>query len=156
MLRFICLWLAAANLMLPVETLDGKARAVPGDIAKPAVLVVTFDRAATDEGAEWSARLRETVPAAGVYQVAILEDVPSFVRGFVIGQMKRSVPSSMHSNFLIATKRSDEWKRFAGYAYGAVPYVLVIGRDGEMRVRDHGKFDRSKLAAIREAWQSAP
>jgi hypothetical protein len=45
-------------------------------------------------------------PIAGIYQIAILDNVPSLVRSFVISALRGAIPKDLHDHFWIATSSS--------------------------------------------------
>ncbi|HET8897252.1 MAG TPA: hypothetical protein VFN09_00520 [Rhodanobacteraceae bacterium] len=87
-------------LQLDARTLSDQAFQIPGDLASgPAVLVVGFTKAAQKQTTAWSRQLTD-LDKVSVYEVAILEDVPTLIRRFVIGSIKSAVPKALHDHFL--------------------------------------------------------
>jgi hypothetical protein len=124
--------LSIAGLNLPAQNLKGLPRAFPADMAEHrAIVVVTFSQAASDEGAQWTRKLREkqTELAITIYQVAILEEVPPMVRFLVISAMRRGIPKELHDNFWIATSSAREWQEVIGSrSLGQAHVFLLEGR----------------------------
>ena len=144
---------------LPVEALTGKTLSVPADAPTPtAIFVITFEREARTEASKWTSELRAALPSdqTTVYEVAVLDDVPAFARSFVVSQIRRSVPPTMHGNFLIVTKRGDEWRKAVAVTNGAnEAYVLATTRKGEIVWRGRGKFTRTQLGELASALRAA-
>jgi hypothetical protein len=137
---------------LPVETLNGKALAVPRDATAPSIFVVTFEREASSQASEWTSELRKAI-SINVYQVAVLESVPGFARSFVAGKIRRSVPRAMHDHFLVASKMSAEWRDAVGFSAANDAYVILATPKGQILWRAHGKFTQARLAEVAAAAQ---
>lgn len=77
-----------------VETLSGKRLELSRDVASGlGVLIIGFTKASRAQTSEWSRRLEPEVSrtfAAHVYEVAVVADVPTLLRSFVIGQIRAS------------------------------------------------------------------
>ncbi len=105
--------LSIADLNLSAQNLKGDPRMFPADLAeKRAVVVVTFSKSASDEATEWTRKLHgnEKTLAASIYQIAILENVPSLFRSLVISGLRRAIPKDLQDHFWIATSASKEWQ----------------------------------------------
>jgi hypothetical protein len=126
-----------------VETLSGERLELSRDVASGvAVLIVGFTKASRVQTSEWSRRLESDLPrtfAAKVYEVAVLDDVPRLVRGFVIGQIRSSVPKAIHPRFLLVLEHGDVWKRLAGAGDEDAAYLVLV-RHGEVAWRGTGKL----------------
>lgn len=135
---------------LPTEALDGKSVVVPvRGTGGATVYVVTFERAAQSQASEWSTELRKTLPApTRVFQVAVLDDVPAFVRSFVVSGIRRSVPESIRGTFLVASERGGEWRSILGFLSGSEAYIFAATRDGHVLWRAHGKFSAASLTDL--------
>jgi hypothetical protein len=137
----------AASLALPATTLTGTARVFPRDAARPrAVFVVTFSKAASSAATEWTKMLRDRgVP---VFQVAVIDDVPGFMRGFVIRSMRSGVPEALQDHFWTVTDHRDEWKRLLDARDGKEPHVFML-EDGDRIVHVvHGSASAVKLREL--------
>src|SRR5262245_8519563 len=148
MVSLILALASAAGLVLPAETLDGAARSFPKDADAPrAVFVVTFTKAASKLGAEWTRRLREAQSAssAPVFQVAVLEEVPKMFRGTVISAMKRQIPQTLHATFWTAVSNSADWRQLADSTSPKEPSVFVIDQHDRIVWRGHGEPTDAKI-----------
>ncbi len=145
---------AAAMPPLPVETLTGTALSVPGGLPPgPCLLVVGFSHASQTPVTAWMNRLDQAQNrAAGVavYQVAILEDVPSFIRGFVRRSIRGDTPKSRRDHFLVATTGEKEWKGLAGYQAQApdTAYLLLLDKEHNVAWHQAGAVSRARYAAL--------
>lgn len=143
--------LSLAGLNLPTQNLAGEPRVFPADIAQPrAVVVVTFSKKASDQATEWTRRLRENQEkmAASIYQIAILEDVPSLFRSFVISGIKRAIPKDLRDNFWIATSSSKQWQECTGSGSSDEAHVFVLVDRSEITWRFHGAFSDATLHSL--------
>jgi len=140
-----------AGLNLPTLGLDGQPHLFPADLSQErAVVVVTFSKAASEQATEWTRKLRENEKtlAAGIYQIAVLEDVPAFFRAFVVSGLKRAIPKALYDHFWIATSLSKEWqKQLRAESLDEAHVVVVEGR-GEITWRFSGVFSESTLRSL--------
>jgi hypothetical protein len=152
---FLAAALSIAGLNLSTQNLKGEPRVFPADVAQSrAVVVLTFSKSASDEASEWTRKLRENQQklAASIYQIAILEDVPTLFRSFVISALRRAIPRDLHDNFWIATSSSKEWQECTGFKSLGEAHVFVLEDRSQITWRFHGAFSehmlRSLLAAL--------
>jgi hypothetical protein len=154
MIKIVGLWAAGlwiAGLNLPTLDLKGEPHVFPADLAKDrAVVVVTFSKAASDQAIEWTRKLRENEKAlaASIYQIAVLEDVPRFVRSFVISALKRALPKTLHDHFWVATSFSKEWQKQIGGASLDEAHVVLLEDRREITWRFHGVFSEAALRSL--------
>ena len=143
--------LSMAGTNLSTQNLKGEQRAFPADIVEGrAVVVLTFSKTASDRATEWTRKLREREQplAAGIYQIAVLEDVPALLRSFVISAIKRSVPAELHQNFWIALSSSKEWQKRTGATALDQPQVLLLEGRSEIAWHFQGAFSDAALRAL--------
>lgn len=150
---------AHVPMALPSRTLAGKAFVVPFDLpSKPAVLIVGFSRSSKSQTTAWSrriagdARLKGTV---SVFQVAMLEDVPSFLRGFVTQGIRKSVPAALQGRFLVVTENTNAWKKLMAYAAPDSAYLAVLDAGHDVVWRTSGAPKAAALDALRAAVSAA-
>src|SRR5438132_1045148 len=105
-----CFFLAIAVTVAPVKgpvvwpasnvaTLSGKAIVIPTQLASLNILVVGFTKRSRSETAAWSLRLRNdarVTRAVSVYDVMVLDGVPSFFRSMIVKQVTSGVPKERH------------------------------------------------------------
>ncbi|MBC5802928.1 MAG: hypothetical protein GIX03_07990 [Candidatus Eremiobacteraeota bacterium] len=85
---------------LEAQTLARKRVVVPDDLrGKPAFLVMGFNRGAADNVKKWSVALQGSRHAPTVYSIAVLDNVPAFFRGFVLGGIRKSAGKNMLVTF---------------------------------------------------------
>src|SRR5258705_5967270 len=125
---FLAVITTVASMRLPVTTLNGEPRSFPRDAEQPrSVFVVSFSKNASAEASEWTRKLRENQGklSAAIYQVAILEDVPSLFRSFVVSSLRRQVPQHLHDHFWVALTATAAWQRCVDSQSSAEPHVFV-------------------------------
>jgi len=143
--------LSMAGLNLLTHNLKGESRLFPADIAqRRAVVVVTFSKSASDEASEWTRKLRENQQklTASIYQVAILEDVPSLFRSFVISALKRAIPGSLHDSFWIATSSAKEWQEHTRARSLGEAHVFLLEDRSQITWRFNGAFSERSLQTL--------
>jgi hypothetical protein len=148
---FVAAALSIAGVNLSAQNLKGEPRVFPGDIAqRRAVIVVTFSESASDEASEWTRKLRENQQklATGIYQIAVLEDVPALFRSFVISSLKRAIPRELHDNFWIATSSSREWQDRTGSTSLDQAHVFVLENRSQITWRFDGAFGERILHSL--------
>jgi hypothetical protein len=139
------------GVSLPAETLSEKPRVFPRDAAGPrAVFVVTFSKAASAQGSEWTRRLREkqAALAAPVYQVAVLEGAPRFVRSMVVSALRRDVPKGSHDQFWIVTANTKEWQRCVDSTSADEAHVFLLEKGNRIVWRTRGNVSDARIEEL--------
>jgi hypothetical protein len=99
-------------------TLEEQAIILPDAVrGKVTLLIITFSKAAGELGRGWGDPFLKDYPQddkVTSYAIAMLEDVPSLMRGMVRGGIKRGVPLSMRRRFLTVTQDENQWKQYVG------------------------------------------
>ena len=142
---------SVAGMSLPVSTIDGDVRSFPQDADLPrSVFVVTFTKAATEQGAAWSRKLRDAGEALGaaVFQVSVIEDVPKMFRSSVISGMARQLPQPIHSRFWVAASDGKAWEQCVELVSRREAYVFVVDRRDRIVWRAHGDVTDARLQEI--------
>ena len=123
------------------ETLSGKrivlADAVRGHVA---VLVAGFTKESGDGCGAWAKALRSDPALAGVpiYQVAMLEQAPSFVRGAIKSGLRKGLTPAQQDNFVVLTQDVKPWQGYFSVTEGKDPYVVLLDAEGRVRWHGHG------------------
>lgn len=123
------------------DTLSGHrvvlARAVSG---KPAVLIASFSKDAGPGCGEWSKAVRADSSLAGVavYEAAMLEQAPGFVRGMIKSSMRKGLSTAEQDNFLVFTQDEALWRSYFGVTSDKDPWVVLIDAAGQVRWHGHG------------------
>lgn len=134
---------------LPARTLSDHDITIPTDLdSKPTVLIVGFTRASRPQTSAWSRKLADLKPGT-VLHVAILEDVPGFVRRFVLRGMKSDIPTNMHDRFLVVVQQAVLWRSLCQLQDEDSACVLLIGSAGQLLWRGGGEVTGEALAELR-------
>ena len=135
---------AGAQVVPRVEgaTMSGRAIVLPDAVkGKRAVLVVSFAKSASAECRAWLNTLKGEYPsreAVPVYLILELEDVPKFVRGFVVRAIKKDLGTEGAEIGVPIFSGTEEWKKVVGFAKSDEAYVVVLGADGKIELVVHG------------------
>ena len=137
-----------------VNTLDGHTLTLPADLpARATVLILGFGRHSQDATTAWEKRVRMQLahpPAIGFYDMAMLAEVPGFVRPMVLRSVRKAVPDVLKPNFVPLTEHEDDWKRAAGYdpAQPDAAYVLLVDAHGNVRWSTHENYNDARWQAL--------
>ena len=136
------------------ESLAGGAVLMPDAMrGHVSVVVLGFSKSSQDAVKAWEAGARKQLGQTDVYQVAVLEDAPSFVRGMIKHAMKGATPVDRQSHFLVVVKGAAELKKAAAFSEENDPYVLLLDGSGEIRWRTHGAVNDAALKELAEKVQ---
>jgi hypothetical protein len=150
---------AAAEPIPPLagETLSGEPFALPGDLhARPALLVVTFAKAARHAAEDWRRRLDGTFPAGHptVLSIAVLEPMPAFVRSLVVAGIRRGTPAPLHDRFLVVGADDDSWWERFGRPGDERAAVVLLDRDGAIAWSTSEPVDEHRLGELEATLES--
>jgi hypothetical protein len=162
MLRLACLAIVALSAALACaeslprlegETLSKKPIVLP-DAAhgKIALLVMGFSKKGGQATGPWEKQFKNDYGADQryvVYPVAVLEDVPHFIRGMVTSGIRSSTPPSEQDHFVVLVHGEQELKHFVGYSAPDDAYLLLLDAKGEIRWRGHGLFKDEDYTALK-------
>ncbi len=116
---------------------------------RPSAVIVGFSKSSQDAVKEWDKSARKELGNNfDVYQVAVLEDAPSFVRGMIKHAMKSATPAERQSHFLVVVKGEAELKKAASFAQADEPYVLLLNGSGEIVWKTHGAVNESAVKEL--------
>lgn len=123
------------------ETLSGK-HIVLAEVTRghPAVLVAGFSHEGGMGTGAWLKTLKADPALAGVavYQVAMLEKAPGFVRGMIKSGMRKGLSASEQDRSVVLTKDDRLWRDYFDVSDDKDPYVMLIEADGKVLWRGHG------------------
>jgi ATP10 protein len=117
-----------------------------------ALMIITFTKAGGERGREWMERFSKDYPQdhqVTSYSIAMLEDVPSMLRGLVRGGIKRGVPASMRRRFITVIKDQNQWKQYTGMKDDKNAYLFLL--DGKSRIvwTHQGAFEAATYEALK-------
>jgi len=123
------------------KTLTGKrlvvAEAVRGHAA---VLVASFSKDAGPGCDEWARTLRADPALAGVavYQLAMLEQAPGFIRGTIENGMRKGLSAAQQDSYAVLTADEKLWRAFLDVGTEKEAYVTLLDASGKVRWHGHG------------------
>ncbi len=137
--------------------LSGQSVVLPAALhGKPGVVVIGFSQSARDEVTNWGRRLGADYfgsPDLAYYEVAMLAEVPGFLRGFVTRKIREGVSQQGQMHFLPVADHEAEWKAAAGYSRPDAAYVLLLDSEGNVTWRMAGAFTASSYAELQRRLQ---
>jgi ATP10 protein len=144
---------AGALPRLEGETLSKKPIVLP-DAAhgKIALLVIGFSKKGGQATGAWQKQFKNDFGADQKYvvcPVAVLEDVPRFIRGMVTSGIRSSTPATEQDHFVILVHGEQDLKHFVGYSTPDDAYLLLLDAKGDIRWRGHGLFKDEDYAALK-------
>ncbi len=137
--------------------LDNHKLTLPNDLpARANILILGFGRHSADATTAWEKSVRQQLarpPAIAFYDIAMLAEVPGFVRPMVIRAIRHEVPEVLHPNFLVVTDHEDVWKRIAGYTPDQpdAAYLLLVDHTGHVRWSTHQPYSATTFATLKAA-----
>lgn len=96
---------------------------------------------------EWTRHLQEKkLLKAGtvLYQVAMLEDVPRFLRGMAIGGIRKGVPAERQSQFVVLVQDEAAWKKAVHHSSDDEPYLVRVNAAGVIQWRMAGRLTEAR------------
>lgn len=137
------------------ESLAGQPVTLPDSFkGHVAVVIVGFTKGSQSAVKDWDAGARKQLgDGIDVYQVAVLEDAPTFVRGMIKHSMKGAIPADRQSHFLVVVKGEGELKKAADFSVADDPYVFLLDGTGDVRWRAHGAVSEAVLKELNEKVQ---
>jgi predicted transcriptional regulator len=138
------------------ESLAGQQVVLPDSFkGHLSVVIAGFSKSSQTEVKEWETRARKQLgEKLDVYQVAVLEDAPRFVRGMITHAMKGSTPAAKQDHFLVVVKGEAELKKASAYSAADEAYVFLLDKDGEICWRAHGAVNEASLKELSERVQA--
>jgi hypothetical protein len=134
-------------------SLDDQEITLPDAAAgKVTLLIITFSKAAGERARSWNDPFFKDYPQddkVTSFAIAMLEDVPSLLRGMVRGGIKRGVPAPMRRRFLTVIKGEAEWRKHAGVQDDKDAFLLLLDGKGRMQWMHHGQFEQTVYDALK-------
>jgi hypothetical protein len=134
--------------------LDGHTVSLPQNLGTHAtVLILGFGRHSADATTPWEKAVRTQLaqaPAIAFYDMAMLAEVPGFVRPMVVSSIRHKVPPVLQPNFLPLTGEEDAWKHAAGYTPDQpdAAYILLVDHTGHILWSTHAAFTDAGFADL--------
>ena len=89
-------------------------------------------------------------PALVLYQLPVLEDMPGFIRGMVISNIKNGVPDERRDYFVPVVKGESELKKLVNYKEPDDAYLILLNRKGEIVYQMHGALTEPSYAELHQ------
>ncbi len=140
------------------QSLSGHELTLPSAIAgHPAVIVIGFSHGSQRAMERWDKEIGAQVtakPGVPLYNIAVLQDAPKFVRGMIKGSMKALVPAAGQDWFLTVVQGEEELKKAVDFSATDEAYVVVLNSSGKIVFHTHGdpseSAKREVIAQIKE------
>jgi len=140
------------------QSLAGNKVALPDDAkGKITILIFGFSRASKTATGAWADRIFAdlgTQSRFALYQLPVLESVPSFIRSMVISSMKKGVRENMRDHFVPILTGEDELKKLVGFKESDDAYLVMLDSTGHILEQKHGPFSDAAYAQLRGDVQS--
>jgi hypothetical protein len=127
------------------ETLSGKRIVLADETrGRAVVLVAGFSREGGNGTGAWVKAVRgdKALEGVAVYQVAMLEGAPSFIRGTIKSGMRKGVSAAEQDQFVVLAQDDKLWRQFFSVTTDKEPYVVLIDAKGNVVWHGHGPADR--------------
>jgi hypothetical protein len=149
--------LLADSMPMPTtqaQSLSGHEVTLPTAVAgHPAVIVIGFTQGSQRAMERWDKEIGAQVtakPGVPLYNIAVIQDAPRFVRGMIKGSMKVLVPAAGQDRFLTVVQGQDELKKAVDFSAGGDAYVVVLDAAGKIVFRTHGDPSESAKKQVIE------
>ena len=139
--------LGAALPHTEAETLTGKKIVLPDALTgRPSIVIVGFTKRSRSQTSAWATQLTKdygTETRLQRYSIAVLDDVPAFIRGMVISGIRRGVPENQQDTFLILTHDAKPWRDLAGISNADDAYVILFDNTAHVVAQTHGPVENA-------------
>ena len=115
------------------------------------IMVIGFSRKGGQVCGPWGKRLNADYPPTSpvaIYQIAELQDAPSFVRGMIVHGMRKGTPPAQQSHFVPIYDHEDEWKKATNFSSPDDAYILLAAPDGKILWQAHGPLTDAAYAQL--------
>jgi hypothetical protein len=141
--------------VLQAKMLAGGAITLPNDgKGRPVLLVVGFSKASANVTRPWSEACRSAAAAKPAdkrltcYDVRMLAEVPSLLRGLVESGMRSGLPADLQKTVLLVYSDNDPWRKRLGVADNDTAYVVACDKDGRVRATAKGAHNQKELERL--------
>ena len=146
--------LLLAPLLLPAQTLPRlQGKTLSGvEVVLPAaargrvtLLLFGFSKASGKPCKEWAAHVWPMIRKdrqADLFTVAEMQGIPGFLKGMVLGSVRRGTPEDYRSHFIPIFQDRKQWQVVTGYQILAPDdaYLVLLDPQGVIRWRTHGPY----------------
>ena len=143
---------------LQEENLNGQQVVLPDAAAgKVAVLVLGFSHASSAPTGAWMKRASEEFGKnlnVMLYQLAVIEEAPRFIRGMITSGMKKDIPESQRAYVVPVVHQEDALKKLVNYKESDDAYIVLLDRSGQVAYQTHGRTADPGYAELRTRVQA--
>ncbi len=136
------------------DNLAGNHVTLPGAASgKVAVLILGFSKASKAPSSAWAQRIETDfagIPDFVLYQLPVLEDVPGFIRGMVISNIKKDVPESRRDYFVPVLHGESDLKELVTYKEPDDAYLILLDPGGKIAYQIHGMLSETGYTEFRQ------
>ena len=134
------------------QTLTGKSMELPAAaVGKPAVVIVSFSKAAGKDARSWNERLSRDFPKdVPSYTIIVLESVPKLFRGLAVSNIKSSMPVPVQDRTIVLYSDEMLWKQRVAFSEDSRAYVILLGPDGRIRWSNRGAFTEPSYTQMKD------
>ncbi len=136
------------------ESLAGHHVVLPDAASgKVAVLILGFSKASKTPTSAWGQRIETDfaeTPDLVLYQLPVLEDVPGFIRGMVISNIKKGVPEERRGYFVPVLHGESDLKKLVNYREPDDAYLILLDRSGNIAYQMHGALSETRYAELHQ------
>jgi hypothetical protein len=122
--------------------------------SQPLILVVGFSHKSSESCGPWGKRLAADFhanPKVAYYQIPVLQDAPSFVRGFILRGMRKDVPAAEQPHYIPVYDHEADWKKLVGFSGPDDAYVIVADPQGHVVWQTHGAMNDASYGEMKAA-----
>jgi hypothetical protein len=122
--------------------------------SQPLILVVGFSHKSSESCGPWGKRLAADFhanPTVAYYQIPVLQDAPSFVRGFILRGMRKDVPAAEQPHYIPVYDHEADWKKLVGFSGPDEAYVIVADPQGHVVWQTHGTMNDASYGEMKAA-----
>jgi hypothetical protein len=123
------------------ETLSGH-RIVLADALRnhSTILIAGFSKDVGPACGDWGKAIQadSALSAFAVYQVSMLQQAPSLLRGVIKSGMRKDLSADQQDHFVVLTQDDKLWRDYFAVASDKDPYVVLIASSGQVLWHGHG------------------
>ena len=143
---------------LQEESLAGQQIVLPEGVSgRVAVLVLGFSHASSTPTGAWAKRVREEFgkdPSLALYQLAVIEEAPRFIRGMITSGMKKDIPESQRAYVVPVVHQEAALKKLVNFKESDDAYIVLLDRSGHVAYQTHGRTADPGYAELRTKMQA--
>jgi hypothetical protein len=123
---------------------------------KTSVVVFSFSKTAGKDAQVWNDHLYKDYgsnPLIAGSTVIMLEAAPRLLRGIIVSELKRNVPTTMRDRTIVSYQNEELWKQRLAVADDRHADVLLLESDRRMRWRNSAAFSDTEYTDLKNKVQ---